>query len=502
MVELPSELEHFQFSRILSHVTTTEREIRDLFSCLDVSKACGPDGISNKIIKICADGLAGAFAKLVNLSFSVGFFPDKWKVANVIPIFKKDDRQSKLNYRPVSLLDSFSKITEKVVFIRLYNFLLEIGFLNPLQSGFRPGDSTVNQLVYLVHRIYAAFEQGKEVRMVYLDISKAFDKVWHKGLLYKLEAIGVRDPLLSWFCSYLSDRKQRVVIDGQSSDWIGTNSGVPQGSVLGPLLFLIYINDIADNVQSDCLLYADDTSLFDVVDDPTASAVKLNSDLERICDWAKRWLITINASKTKCMTFSVKRFKPFHPFVLFDNEVIDEVMQHTHLGVTLASNLSWKPHILNVYERACKRANMLKGLKFKLSRNTLERLYKSLVRPVMEYADVVWDGCTESECDLLEHVQYEAAKVVTGAIKGTSKHRLALELGWEEMRSRRAVHKVILYYKIVNNLCPNYLKNLLSVQVFERASYSLRNLENFTLFASRTERFNKSFFSIYHKVME
>ena len=186
------------------------------------------------------------------------------------------------------------------------------------------------------------------------------------------------------------------------------------------------------------------------------------------------------------MTFSVKRFKPFHPFVLFDNEIIDEVMQHTHLGVTLACNSSWKPHIFNVYERASKRANMLKGLKFKLRRNTLERLYKSLVRPVLEYADVVWDGCTESECDLLEHVQYEAAKIVTGAIKGTSKHRLMLELGWEEMRSRRAVHKVILYYKIVNNLCPNYLKSLLSLQVSERTSYSLRNLKHFTLFATRT----------------
>ena len=127
--------------------------------------------------------------------------------------------------------------------------------------------------------------------------------------------------------------------------------------MLGPLLFLIYINNIAENVQSDCLLYANDTSLFYVV-----SAAKLNSDLERICDWAKQWLVTINASKTKCMTFSVKRFKPFHPFALFDNEVpTDEVMQHTHLGVMLAQNLSWKLHIFNVYERASKRANNVEG---------------------------------------------------------------------------------------------------------------------------------------------
>ena len=240
--------------------------------------------------------------------------------------------------------------------------------------------------------------------------------------------IGVRDPLLSWFCTYLSDRKQRVAIDGQSSDWIGTNSGVPQGSVLGPLLFLIYINDIADNVPSDCLLYADDISLFDVVDDPTVSAVKLNSDLERICDWAKRWLVTINTSKTKCMTFSVKRFKPFHPFVLFDNEVIDEVMQHTHLGVALASNLSWKQHIFNVYERASKRANMLKGLKFKLCRNTLERLYKSLVRPVLEYADVVWDGCTESDVISLSMCSTRLLKLLPRPLKELVSIALRLNL--------------------------------------------------------------------------
>jgi hypothetical protein len=137
------------------------------------------------------------------------------------------------------LLDSLSKIIERVVFKRLYNFLLDIKFLNPLQSGYRPGDSTVNQLVYLVHKIHEAFEQGKEVTMVFIDIrpSRAFDRVWRKGLLHKLKLIGVGGPLLSWFESYLSNRKQRVVIDGQYSQWKNINAGVPQGSVLGPLLF-------------------------------------------------------------------------------------------------------------------------------------------------------------------------------------------------------------------------------------------------------------------------
>ena len=173
----PREIIYFQNDVSLSNVRTTESEVLDLLKSVDIGKACGPDGIGNRILKLCADGISSSFPNLINLSLSEGKFPDAWKLANVTPIFKKDDRQSKVNYRPVSLLDSLSKITEKIVFTRLYTFLLEIEYLNPLQSGFRPGDSTVNQLVYLVHKIYDAFEKGKEIRMVFLDISKAFDKV-------------------------------------------------------------------------------------------------------------------------------------------------------------------------------------------------------------------------------------------------------------------------------------------------------------------------------------
>ena len=287
----------FQNSRFISHLSTTEFEVRNLLSIIDVSKACRVDGIGNFLIKTCAHCIASSFSRFINISFSKGIFPSAWKKANVIPIFKKDDRQSKENYRPVSLLISTSKICEKIVFIRPYNFLLEIHFFNPFQSGFRPRDSTVNQLVFIVHKIYEALEQGKEARMVFLDISKAFDKVWHKGLLRKLESLGVRDPLLKWIRSYLSDRMQRVLIEGQSSDWDRVEAGVPQGSVLGPLLFLIYINDITCDLQSDSFLYADDTSLLEVVDDQTFSAVSLNNDLERINAWTRDWLVTLNPSK-------------------------------------------------------------------------------------------------------------------------------------------------------------------------------------------------------------
>lgn len=484
----------FQNSRFISHLSTTGFEVRNLLSIIDVSKACGVDGIGNFLIKTCAHGIASSFSRFINISFSKGIFPSAWKKANVIPIFKKDDRQSKENYRPVSLLISISKICEKIVFIRLYNFLLEIHFLNPFQSGFRPGDSTVNQLVFIVHKIYEALEQGKEARMVFLDISKAFDKVWHKGLLRKLESLGVRDPLLKWIRSYLSDRMQRVLIEGQSSDWDRVEAGVPQGSVLGPLLFLIYINDITCDLQSDSFLYADDTSLLEVVDDPTFSAVSLNNDLERINAWTRDWLVTINPSKTKSIIFSVKRVKPSHPDLYFNNEMIDNVSNHKHLGVTICSDLSWRIHIFNVYEKASKKLNLLKGLKFKLGRETLIQLYKCLIRSQMEYADVLWDGCSVSESDLLEHLQYQSAKVVTGAMKGTSKSRLLEELAWEDLKTRRSMHKLVLYFKIVNNLTPSYLSDLIPQTVQQRSGLALRHASNFTLFPVRTERFKASFF--------
>ena len=179
-----------------------------------------------------------------------------------------------------------------------------------------------------------------------------------------------------------------------------------------PCLFLIYINDITENLETDCFLYTDDTSLYDVVDTPAMSSIKLNNDLRKINEWAQRWLVTINPTKTESIIFSAKKLKVHHPDLFFDNKKTVDVFQHNHLGLTLSSNLSWKAHILKVYEKACKRLNLLKGLKYIVHRETLNRLYKSLIRPLMEYGDVLWDGCTDGEGDLLEFVQYEAAKIV------------------------------------------------------------------------------------------
>jgi len=277
----------------------------------------------------------------------------EWKKANFIPLFKKGDRQLRENYRPVSLLDSLSKITEKIVFTRLYTFLDNMDFFTTFHSGFRPCDGTVFQLTLIVHRIFEALEKGKEVRMVFLDLSKAFDRVWHKGLLFKLSNIGVKGALLDLFYSYLSNRHQRVVLEGQCSNWSHVETGVPQGSVLGPLLFLIYINDICKYIQSNCFLNADDTSLFEIVDDPASCSQQLNNDLAIINQWCNKWLMKMNTSKCEAITFSVKRVKPVHPTLFYENTPICEVRSHKHLGLTLSHDLSWSEyisHIINLQE--------------------------------------------------------------------------------------------------------------------------------------------------------
>ena len=214
--------------RTISNVVVSEQEVANLLDHVNVTKACGPDGINDRMIQCCKYGLCKPFTRLLNTSLSLGQFSECWKLANVMPLS---------NYRTVSLLACLSKICEKLVFINLYTFLESVGFFYPFQSGFRPGDSTVMQLTFIVHKIYEPLDRGNEVRAVFLDISKAFDKVWHAGLLAKLKQL-VEGSLFKWLESYLSNRMQCVVIEGSSFSWKEINAGVPQGSVLGPLLFL------------------------------------------------------------------------------------------------------------------------------------------------------------------------------------------------------------------------------------------------------------------------
>ena len=260
-----------------------------------------------------------------------------------------------------------------------------------MQSGFIPGDSTVNQLTFLYNTFCRALDDGKEVRVVFCDICKAFDHVWHSGLIHKLETAGVSCCLLLWFKNYLSGRKQRVVLPGAHSDWTNIRTGVPQGSILGPLLFLVFINDIVNDIGSNIRLFADDTSLYIIVDNPLRSAELLNADLEKISLWSNTWLVTFNPAKTESLLISCKLIKPDHPPLYMQNQHIAEVETHKHLGLYLSSDCSWHQHIKYITDKAWGRINIMRKLKFKLDRKSLEIIYTSFIRPLLEYGDVVWN---------------------------------------------------------------------------------------------------------------
>ena len=260
---------------LINDFPITDEKILNIIRSLNPNKAHGWDGISVRMIKLSDAALVIPLKIIFENCLRCGLFPKIWKYANVVPVHKKNEKNLKGNYRPISLLPIFGKILEKLMYDSLYSHLVSCNLLNPNQSGFRPGDSTINQLISITHTIFEAFDCNPplDVRSVYLDISKAFDRVWHDGLIYKLKRCGVSGELLPLIQSFLKDRKQRTVLNGQNSNWGDISAGVPQGSILGPLFFLVYINDLAAEVKCKVKLFADDTSLFTVVEDLNSAAI-------------------------------------------------------------------------------------------------------------------------------------------------------------------------------------------------------------------------------------
>ena len=280
-------VERFQLEHDTLHtINIIPTEVLDVLKTLKTGKASGPDCINNRILIETAHQLAPHLSELFNFSLNISSVPNSWKVSNVCPIFESGDTSLPSNYRPVSLLNSIEKVLERVIFKHVFNHLKDNNFITSRQSGFVPGDSTVNQVTSIYNNICKALDDGLEFRVVFCDISKAFDKVWHKGLLLRRAEIGGK--LLNWFSDYLSNRVQRVVLPGGVSSLCHVQAGVPQGSILGPLLFLIYINDIVDYIRANINLFADDTSLSVVVSDPANAGTILQSDINKISQWAQK----------------------------------------------------------------------------------------------------------------------------------------------------------------------------------------------------------------------
>ena len=443
---------------------------------MNPNKATGSDDISGQMLLLCDDSVVSPLMIIFCSILETSVYPDQWKLANVVPIYKKEDKQLVKNYRPISLLPICGKIFEKLIFDNLYAYLVSNNLITKNQSGFVPGDSCTNQLSFLINEIHEAFEDPKslDVRAVFLDISKAFDKVWHEGLIFKLRQNGVSGKLLGFFESYLSNRKQRVSLNGSCSEYAVIQSGVPQGSVLGPLLFLVYINDLEKDIKSNVKFFADDTMLYSIVKDPTLSASDLNHDLEKINQWAKQWKMAFNPDPNKQaneVLFSCKTKKVNHPPIFFNGSPVVQVTETKHLGLILQYKLNFEKHLLDKIKKAKKIIGIMKHLNHLLPFKTLNQMYKSLVRPHLNYCDNIYHipqtmhpqgGITlNSQMERVEQIQYQAALAVTGAWQGTDRVKLYEELGWETLNDRRMCRRLLQVHKIVDDRTPLYLREKL-----------------------------------------
>ena len=334
---------------------------------------------------------------------------------------------------------------------------------------------------------------SKEVRAVFCDISKAFDRVWHAGLIHKLQLSGISGNLLSWLQDYLNDRRQCVVISGCKSDSLPINAGVPQGSILGPLLFLVYINDIVRDIHRSVHLFADDTELYIIVDNPVDAATQLNADLVKIHSWADKWLVTFNPSKTESLVISRKINRPIHPPLFLNDCTINEVSSHKHLGLNFSNSCSWHDHIEIIKNKAWQRINLMRSFKFTLDRKSLLTVYTTFIRPILEYADVVWDNITAQDEIELEKIQQEAARIISGGTRLSSLQNLYNETALEPLKQRRTKHKLTLFYKMYNSLSPPYLSALIPSSVGETTAYPLRNSGNIRSIQCKSQLFTRSF---------
>ena len=438
------------------HLLCNEDIVLDLLLSLDTSKASGPDGISAKMLKNTATSIYRSVTKIFNQSISTGQVPSGWKSSLVVPVPKTSDHlQNPNNYRPISLLSILSKVLEKHIYSLIVDFLAEHHLLSDAQWGFLPGRSTVSALLSTVHHWFELLEDGKEVCVVFLDFKKAFNSVPHIPLLEKLQRIGLDAHLIMWIKNYLTLRMQSVAVDGATSNPMPVLSGVPQGSVLGPLLFLIYINDITTislSTLSQCILYADDVLLYrPITCSYDVRAIKF--DIEEVEQWADSNHLNLNPTKCKYMVISRKQCATYS-FVLYLNGVpLERVEIFKYLGVLLRSNLGWSDHITMI----CSKTRKLLGLLYRQFYNhattdTIKQLYVSLIRPHLEYAAPLWDPHLQKDVDMLENVQKFAMKLITRKWdQGYAQLKEMVDL--PTLQSRRLHLKLHHVFRIVHGLC-------------------------------------------------
>ena len=475
---------------IIDNVTISVQGVQKLLRGLQPGKAPGPDNISPRVLKELSDEIAPILTTIYQSSIQSGEVPSDWKEANVTPIFKKGEHYEPANYRPVSLTSVCCKVMEHILTSTIMTHLENNDILCHQQHGFRKRRSCETQLLGFTDELMNSMVQGKQTDILIMDFAKAFDKVNHSLLIHKLQYYGIRGILKNWVSQFLSNRRQAVVVNGARSDFINVRSGVPQGSVLGPCLFLIYINDLPDQLSSHVRLFADDTAAYNVVSS-TADQQHLQQNLDLLADWERRWDMSFHPGKCVVLPVARKR-KILEPKYHLHGHTLNTVNNVKYLGITLTSDLTWADHISNVCAKANKTLGFIRrNLKIS-SRKVKQAAYKSYVRPLLEYCSSVWDPHTQESIGKLEAIQRRAARYVMRRYHNTSSVSEMLdELQWPKLEDRRRTARLSMMYKIHHNLaCAQNIRDQLQyLPARQRRGHD----EQFTLPYSKTQYLQDSF---------
>jgi len=457
---------------------TETSEITKLIKNLETDKACGPDKITNKMLKLASPSLSPLLSKLFNILLLNSTYPDVWKIGIVCIIYKKGEKSNPENYRPITLLSTISKLFEKLIYNSIFSHISNLNLLYKYQSGFLRGHSTADQLLSIISFIFEAFHENKDVRAIFLDIAAAFDTIPHNLLLHKIKAYGIRGNCHDLLHSYLENRKFQVRVNGELSivsrnNFI--NSGVPQGSILGPLLFLIYINDLPDILQCKTFIYADDTSIYTPVDpkNPNRYNLLLQEDLNMISAWSKKWGLNFKPAKS-CDIIFMKRGVRDYGALSLDGSVIERKHFHKHLGFTLDEHLNFKEHIHALSQKVQKLINPLRYLSKTMKSCHLNTIYQSFIRPHFDYCDIRYNSANKTNLSQIERIHYRAALAVSGCIQGSSTVKVLNILNWKTLSQRRDERLKIFMFKVSNGLTPNYVSDIFN----KYKRNNIRNLRN------------------------
>ena len=459
-----------QFSDL--DICLDEGSVEKALARLQSDKSPGPDGVHPMLLKECAKFLANPVSKIFKKSLDSGKIPQDWKQADIAPIFKKGNRTDAANYRPVSLTSVVCKVMESLIKQQLVRHLESNNMISKHQHGFRKGRSCLTNLLETFEEWTTALDEGHGIDVVYLDYRKAFDTVPHKRLVEKLKLFGIAGATLKWIEDFLQGRTTRVIVRNNSSKWLEVLSGVPQGSVLGPLLFLIFINDLPDWISCSVKLFADDTKVWKIIDSVDDQKV-LQKDLDNMMAWSRIWLLWFNPEKCKIMHIGHSLNTVYH-LGETERQILIVSKEEKDLGITVTNDLKSAVQCSKAAAKARSIAGLIRRNFRRLEKPEFLALYKAYIRPHMEFCVQAWSPHLRKDIETLERVQRSATKMVVGLKHLTYEERLK-ELGLTSLEKRRTRGDLIEVYKVMTakeNLDPD--------QFFKKAD-NAHNLRGHTL---------------------